>query len=201
MFKVILILVFVFSFWTGYEYFFYTVAIIFMIHMYITLTFIIFNLCNTNSFNELRSNYKCLWLFSLVSCLISDYRFIELFTRSKIEVICQDKENKKRKNEKVMNFKDINNIDNNLDIYDENDATDANLKFSTSHNKIMKQKNSNAINSLSDVETINKLNGKNIEKNKKYLLVQESFINKIIITCDVLFVYLAFLIICLFIIY
>ena len=43
-FKILLILVFAYSFTTGYEYFFYTVAIIFMIYMFITMTFLLFKL-------------------------------------------------------------------------------------------------------------------------------------------------------------
>ena len=242
LFKINLIVVFVYTFWTGYEYFFYTVAIIFMIHMYITVSFLIFNLCNKNSNNELKSDNKCLWFLSLIACAVSDYKCLEIFTRTKIEIINSDEKEKNKiaeikKNEKdndkkeqkkdknidnkdknKINFKEYNNITSN-----EYDKTEANLKTEIDeNNNITNEKNTSSFDNSKGLFNLNN-NGLNLnkevsenkgkesdkidsnkiqkEKNEKYILVQESCINKTIITFDILFVYLSFIIICLFIIY
>ena len=230
-FKILLILVFAYSFTTGYEYFFYTVAIIFMIYMFITMTFLLFNLCNKNSLNDLKTNYKCLWLLSLIGCLVSDYRCLELFTRTKIEIIDSNYRNKKGeiiKNNKNRKYNYKNNIDNNLDYTtNDNDDTDAHFKTIFKNRKIIEDKNTSTQNSFDNSNGLFNLNG--IKKNnlnlneikdkddksenkdkakfneykeyEKYFLVQESCINKTIIIFDLLFVYLAFIVICLYMIY
>ena len=246
LFKIILILTFAYSFETGYEYFFDIIAIIFMIYLYLTLTFLIFNLCNKNSNNELKSNNKFLWFFSLLACIISDYRCLELFTRTKIDFIeindennkknkkaeiKKEKEKNKIKNKEVYNFKNYKNS-NELNITsNENEVTDAKFKTGIHNTQIIDVKNminkssfddSNAlfnvnqkINNLFYIDENKKINiDNNIDneynndkvddkekKEGKYLLVQDSCINKIIIMLDILFVYIAFIIICLFIIY
>ena len=230
-FKILLILVFAYSFTTGYEYFFYTVAIIFMIYMFITMTFLLFNLCNKNSLNDLKTNYKCLWFLSLIGCLVSDYRCLELFTRTKIEIIDSNYRNKKGeiiKNNKNRKYNYKNNIDNNLDYTtNDNDDTDAHFKTIFKNRKIIEDKNTSTQNSFDNSNGLFNLNG--IKKNnlnlneikdkddksenkdkakfneykeyEKYFLVQESCINKTIIIFDLLFVYLAFIVICLYMIY
>ena len=113
LFKIILILTFAYSFETGYEYFFEIIAVIFMIYLYLTLTFLIFNLCNKNSNDELKSNNKFLWFFSLLACIISDYRCLELFTRTKIDFIeINDENNKKNKKAEIKKEKEKNKIKN-----------------------------------------------------------------------------------------
>ena len=249
LFKIILILTFAYSFETGYEYFFDIIAVIFMIYLYLTLTFLIFNLCNKNSNNELKSNNKFLWFFSLLACIISDYRCLELFTRTKIVYIDsndennhknerteigkskKEKEDNKRNNKEVYNFKNIKNI-NDFDITsNENEATDAKLKIGNHNNQITDEKqiinkssfeDSNAlfnvnqkIKNLFYIDENKKINiDNNIDneynkdiidlkekKEEKYLLFQDSCINKIIIMLDLLLVYIAFIIICSFIIF
>ena len=247
LFKIILILTYAYSFETGYEYFFIIIAVIFMIYIYATLTFLIFNLCNKNSNDELKSNNKFLWFLSLLACIISDYKCIELFTRTKIELLDSNNENKnknkkgeikdnkkekekeknKTKNKDVYNFKNYKHV-NDMDITtNENDATDAKFKIGFHNTQITgeknainkssfedsnalfneNEKNKNIFNMEENKEKDEKSNNDNIvekekeKKEEKYLLVQESCINKIIIMIDLLFVYIAFIIICLFIIY
>ena len=204
-----------------------------MIHMFITLTFLLFNLCNDNSNNALKNNHKCIWFLSLIACIISDYRCFELFTRTKIEIINpNDKDKNEEKNKKGIkdnnnrdkkekknkyNFK-IDKVINNLNITsNENDETNANLRTGIHNYSIIKEKSSSYRDYLNETNVLDNLNENNNnlnleknkkkeknrvdEKNEKYLLVQEHIINKIIIILDILFVYLAFLIICLFIIY
>ena len=231
-FKIILIIAFALSFETGYEYFFDIISIILMIYIYLTLTFLIFNLCNKNSNNELKSNNKCLWFLSLLACIISDYRCLELFTRTKIEILNSnnEKESKnkkgkikinKTKNKDVYNFKNHKYL-NDLDINsNENDATDAKFKIGNNNKQIIEEKNVINKSSFEDSNAMFNLQEKNRnlfnidnnrdiynykienvkEKEGKYLLVQDSCINKLIIMFDILFVNIAFIIICAFIIY
>ena len=245
LFKIILILTYAYSFETGYEYFFDIIAVIFMIYIYTTLTFLIFNLCNKNSNDELKSNNKILWFLSLLACIISDYKCIELFTRTKIEILNsnnedknknkkgeikenkkeKEKEENKTKNKEVYNFKNYKHVNDMNITTNENDVTDAKFKIGFHNTQITDEKNVTNKSSFEDSNALfneneknknifnmdenkekyennnNKIDEKKKEKEEKYLLVQESCINKIIIMIDILFVYIAFIIICLFIIY
>ena len=150
--------------------------------MFITLTFLLFNLCNKNlKLNEsFRKEHKCLWIFSLIICLITDYRCFELFTRTKIEIVEENDENNKRdKRINIDNNKDnydLNNLKNNknkinknkinnLDITsNENDITNANLKTGIVKKRELTEKDSTKRNYLEDNDDNNILSNLNKKK-------------------------------------
>ena len=187
LFKIILILTFAYSFETGYEYFFDIIAIIFMIYLYLTLTFLIFNLCNKNSNNELKSNNKFLWFFSLLACIISDYRCLELFTRTKIDFIeindennkknkkaeiKKEKEKNKIKNKEVYNFKNYKNSNELNNTSNENEVTDSKFKTGIHNTQIIDVKNMINKSSFDDSNALFNVNQKinnlfYIDENKK----------------------------------
>ena len=230
-FKIDLILVFIFSFWTGYEPFFYLTAIIFMIHMYLTTTFVLFNICSKKSKINLKTKNKIAWLLSLLGTIITDYKCLELFTRTKIKYIKDSKSNppikksKKQKKEESSNqIQSIVNYDNSLSNMDTNNNIN-NLNLTSNENelnyatkkiqqkKITKKKiaNQNSLDNKNNSIENNNLNNYYIDLNKKdnniketnnikkYILIQEICLNKLIILLDFILVYLFFTIICIYI--
>ena len=207
-FKIDLILVFVFSLWTGYEPFFYLTSIIFMIHMYITTSFIIFNFCTTKSNINLKNNNKLAWIISLFSCIFFDYKCLEIFTRTKVKMIYStiNDSNNKIKNENTIIKKKttINkeNINKN-EIHSNNSNKKIEKKINESSFENIYNSTSNNIMNTNDHHLNLNNNANNtteIIKIDKYFLTQERCINKIIIIIDLIFVYLFFILVCIYII-
>ena len=179
-FKIDLILVFAFSFRTGHEPFFFPAAIIFIIHIYITTTFAIFNNFGNKLNNNLKNNNKLTWILSLIACIFVDYRCFELFTRTKIifNKIC-----KSNKEKIILQNKKIN----------EEKSIVSNSFYKNNNNSTYQ----NIINTEDKYLNINK-NIKN-EIYNEYILEQEICINKFIIILDLILVDLFFTFLCVFI--
>ena len=83
--KANLVLTYLFSFKTGYEPFFYIIASIIIIHMYLTFTFLLVNICIKNSTLRSLIPRSYLYILSLVTAFITDFKNFEIYTRSTVE--------------------------------------------------------------------------------------------------------------------
>ena len=88
--KTNLIFTYLFAFRTGYEPFFYFIAIILIIHMYLTFTFILSNLCTKTLTLRYLIPHNYLYILSLLTTFITDYKNFEIYTRFTIEQKIED---------------------------------------------------------------------------------------------------------------